>query len=221
MALAPQNPPGVDQAGAGKPPPGQVSGVARALAAKHGAPATGPAPRLAGLPPRPNGPGTKGGRRPFQEELSEYLASTGQAIGAAPAMADTGLAPQPAPYLVTPEFIGEVTKTLAQGIEAFRVRQVALKVRTLSGDGGLAKELGESASAPPGCIDTMEKAAGELARKYPAILQWGPEGAMLGCMAAWFAKDRATMKKLAELEDLVREQAKAKATATSVSQKTA
>jgi len=153
------------------------------------------------------------------EEAAAYLAANGLQALPVQAADDTGFAPQPAPYLVTPEFIGEVTKTLAEGIEAFRVRQIALKVRTLSGDKDLARELGESAAAPPGCIATMEKAAQELARKYPAILAWGPEGAMIGCAVAWWAKDRSMMKKLAELEDIVKESAKANATAASTSPK--
>lgn len=220
MAIAPENSSATAPAGEVKSPPGQISRVAGALAAKHGSSATGPSARPVGLPPRTNGPGSKGGRRDFQTELSDYLAQHGAQVVPMQTAGDPAFAPQPAPYLVTPEFIGEVVKTLATGIESYDVANTTRRVKVLCGDANLAKEIGESFSAPPGCIDTLEKAFTELARKYPAILQWGPEGAALGCLAAWFAKRSSGNKKLQELEALVKEQAQARATAASVSPKT-
>jgi hypothetical protein len=110
-------------------------------------------------------------------------------------------------HVVTPEFVQEVTENLLKGVEAFRVRQVALRVKTLCGDAGLAKEFAESAAAPPGCIETVSKGMGEVARKYPTMLQWAPELAILGALGTWFAKDRATDSKVSELEERIKKQA--------------
>lgn len=103
-----------------------------------------------------------------------------------------------------------------QGVEAWRVRQVALRVQTLCGDRSLAKEFADSAAAPPGCISTVSKSMMEISRKYPGVLQWAPELAALAALSTWFIKDRQIMSKLDELEARMtkqREQASAAPTA--------
>jgi hypothetical protein len=121
-----------------------------------------------------------------------------------------GDAPPVPQHVVTPEFIGDITREWLRGVEAWRIRQVALKVKTLCGDAALAKEYGESVAAPPGCIDTTSKAMVEVARKYPAVLQWAPEFAVAGSLAMWIKKDRDTIQRLDDLEKRLVEQFKAK-----------
>jgi hypothetical protein len=121
-----------------------------------------------------------------------------------------GEPPPPPQHVVTPEFIGDITREWLKGVEAWRIRQVALKVKTLCGDQALAKEYGESVAAPPGCIDTTSKAMIEIAKKYPAMLQWAPEFAVAGSLAMWIKKDRDTITRLDDLEKRLVEQFKAK-----------
>ena len=178
-----------------QPPPGQASRLAAQLAAKQGAKVSTPAAKV--LPPRP---GSKGGRLSVADESAAFLAKNGLVAVPAGAGADAGLAPVVPQYVVTPEFVGEVSEKLLQGVEAWRVRQVALRVQTLCGDKALAKEFADSAAAPPGCIATVSKSMMEIARKYPGILQWAPELAGLAALGTWALKDVQIMRKLDELE---------------------
>ncbi len=203
MEPNPNSTPGATSGNSPQPAPGQVSRLASSLAAKQGA-----KPRLSEakvLPPRP---GSKGGRLSVAEESAAFLQKNGLVAVPLDAASSAGVAPvQPIGYVVTPEFVGEVSEKLLQGVESWRVRQVALRVQTLCGDKSLAKEFADSASAPPGCIATVSKSMMEIARKYPAILQWAPELAGLAALGTWFAKDAQINRKLDELEGRMIKQA--------------
>jgi hypothetical protein len=176
-----------------QPQPGQTSRLAAKLAAKASGAKDRPAPII-------SAPGTKGGRRSIPEETAAYLASRGEVAVPAQTAGAVGIAPVQPAYVVTPEFIKDVSAKLLDGIDNWRQTQIGLRVKTLCGDDKLAKEFSNSAGAPPGCIKTISESMGELAKKYPAMLQWAPELAILGAASTWIAKDQATSKKLKELE---------------------
>lgn len=203
MEPNPNPSPGATSGNSPQPAPGQISRLAGQLASKQGAK---PRPSEAKvLPPRP---GSKGGRLSVAEESAAFLQKNGLVAVPLDAASSAGVAPvQPVGYVVTPEFVAEVSEKLLQGVESWRVRQVALRVQTLCGDKSLAKEFADSASAPPGCIATVSKSMMEIARKYPAILQWAPELAGLAALGTWFAKDAQINRKLDELEGRMTKQA--------------
>ena len=204
MATPPLTPQGATPGNAPQPPPGSSSRLASNLAAKHGA--TGAAPSKVAAQGAPSSRGR--GRIPIENEVSNYCEANGFRLVSINSTLDQGgFQADPVGHVVTPEFVQEVTENLLKGVEAFRVRQVALRVKTLCGDAGLAKEFAESAAAPPGCIETVSKGMGEVARKYPTMLQWAPELAILGALGTWFAKDRSTDSKVLELEERIKKQA--------------
>lgn len=206
-----ETPPGVAPTPPQQSPPGQAGNLARNLAAKHGGQSSGPGKSA---PASVRKPGTPG-RRDAETEVSAYLSARGLQAVPIQAPGDSGVSPATPSYLVTPEFVGDVVKTLAEGVEAFDVRKTFIAVRDMCGDANLAKELAESAAAPPGCIKTMSKGFEELARKYPAILAWGAEGTIIACLGAWLAKRSMCMSKISELAEGLKKQAQAKATETS------
>lgn len=214
MADPTQNAPGSAATNPGQPASGQTRGLAARVGAANGSakPSAGPAnPAATPVANRP-----KGGRRTFEEDLAIYLAKTGQTV--VPNQTAGGVAPAqvvPPPHLVSPEFVGEVTVTLLKGVEAYRVRSVALRVKTLCGDMALAKEYAESSAAPPGCIDTIGKGMVEIAKKYPAMLQWMPELTVASALGMWAKKDLENMQRLDAFEKRILETMK-KATVTEV-----
>lgn len=195
---SPSNPPSHPS----QPPSGPPRGIAAKVAGQSRPPKAAP---------RKVAPVNKGGRGTREQEVSAYLSKHG--LRAVPIASDDdspGDAPQPV-YLVTPEFVGEVTKTFFQGVEAWRVRNVALRVKTLCGDANLAKEFAESSAAPPGTIPTVAKSMMEISRKHPALLQWAPEVTLAGCLGTWILKDLENMKRLDALEARIRKQLSAAA----------
>lgn len=205
------NPPVPTPSDKPQPSSGSTVGLAARVGASHGVGGTIAKPAAS----KPVAPG-KGGRKSAEEEVSAYLASRGlqavpvQTPGVAP-VDPNSVSPV---HVVTPEFVGDVTRELLKGIEAFRIRQVALKVKTLCGDQALAKEYAESSAAPPGCIDTTSKAMIEIAKKYPAMLQWAPEVTILATLGTWITKDVNNMKRLDELEKRLVDQFKARTAST-------
>lgn len=111
-----------------------------------------------------------------------------------------GLGVQPPTYVVTPEFVEDATKTLCKAIEKADVTSVTRRVQTLCGDSKLAKEYGDSAAAPPGCIDTLAGGMKELAKKYPGLLQWAPELTVAGAASAWLMCRSELNARLTDLE---------------------
>jgi hypothetical protein len=185
----------------GTPPAGQAGKLASALGQKHGG-KSGPKP-----PPLIASPGTKGGRKPIEQESAAFLQSRGlRAVPINQSVPEAGLAVEPVGYVVTPEFVGEVSKSLLKGVEDFRVRQRFLRVKTLCGDAALAKEFADTSAAPPGCLDTISKSMIELARKYPGMLQWAPELTIVSCLGMWITKDLAVEHRLDELEEKMKRQ---------------
>jgi hypothetical protein len=202
MAEIVSNPPGSAPGDPGQPAPGQVSRLATGLAQKHGS--TAKAAKQP-LPPSPR-VGTKGGRLTAQQETERYLAQNNlRAVPADQAPVGAMVAPAPPEYVVTPEFVGEVSEKLLKGVQDWRVSNREHRVFRLVGDKKLSEEFGESSKAPPGCIDTVSKSMMEIARKYPGILQWTPEIAAVAALGTWFAKDADVEKRLAKLEAMVRE----------------
>lgn len=202
-----------------QPAGGQTRGLAAKVAASHGS----PAPNAGAVKPAPGKSPmvNKGGRRPFSEDLAKYLAETGQTV--VPVQAGGDFVPGqvvPPPHVVSPEFVGEVTVTLLKGVESYRVRSVALRVKTLCGDVSLAKEYAESSAAPPGCIDTIGKGMVEIAKKYPAMLQWMPELTVASALGMWAKKDLDNMERLDAMEKRILDQMK-RATVSKVETKTA
>lgn len=131
------------------------------------------------------------------EEAQEFLRKNG--LVAVPANATPGVvAPpvQPA-YVVSPEFVKNCFKTLADGLADWRIRKATLlSLKISGGDKVLAKEVGEDFAPPEGCVDVMADALEEICRKYSLLNQWSPE--VIFCVAAsvWFLKDQTGMKKL-------------------------
>lgn len=140
------------------------------------------------------------------EESAAFLQKNGLVAVPIGASADAGIAPVQPQYVVTPEFVTEVVEKGLKGIESWDVNQTTFRVQRLCGDRALAKEYGESAAAPPGCIETIAKSMGEVARKYPGILQWAPELAIVSGLGAWFLKRNQASAKLDELEARQRKQ---------------
>jgi len=200
------NPPGAAPGNTSQPASGQVSGLAAKVASQHGSGPVG----VPKLPTKPVASGSKGGRLSAEAEVSRYCQQNGLRLVPVETGGNPGEPPPPPQHVVTPEFIGDITREWLKGVEAWRIRQVALKVKTLCGDQALAKEYGESVAAPPGCIDTTSKAMIEIAKKYPAMLQWAPEFAVAGSLAMWIKKDRDTITRLDDLEKRLVEQFKAK-----------
>jgi len=181
-------------------------GLAADLAAKH---AAGGSSR-GGTATSDLAPHNKGGRRPLEEELADYLARTGQRVvsvgpgddsGVAEAGKDLGPAAiAPAPHVVTPEFIRTAAQTLLEGIAAWRQGKVAAVVLALTeGDKEMAARFAAEAGAPPGAIEVMSLSAAEIAAKYELIARWSPEAVLVLAAATWIGKDMALMKKLQAL----------------------
>lgn len=151
-------------------------------------------------------PPGKPGRMSVEEESAAYLRSRGMVAVPADSAANSLPAPVVPAYVVTPEFVGEFTKTLLAGVEDWRVRQRFLRAKTLCGDDKLAKEFADSSAAPPGCIAGCGRSMEEIARKYPGICQWAPEFSLLLLLGNWVQKDLSVEKKLNQLEARMREQ---------------
>ena len=199
METTPTNPSGAPPVSPQQPATGQVRGVAARVAGQTSAP--GKPATVA------NGKVNKGGRRPFSEDLAKYLAETGQTlVPAQTAGAPGGVAPVQPAYVVTPEFVGDAVATLLKGVDAARKRSVFLRVKTIAGDDKLARELSDTAGAPPGCIDTIQRASVELAKKYPGILQWAPEVTIVGAVGMWVTKDLELNTRLDALEKRIAKQ---------------
>lgn len=199
METTPTNPSGAPPVSPQQPATGQVRGVAARVAGQTSAP--GKPATVA------NGKVNKGGRRPFSEDLAKYLAETGQRLVPNQTAGDPGIVapPQPA-YVVTPEFVGDAVGTLLKGVDAGRKRAVFLRVKTIAGDDKLAKELSDTAGAPPGCIDTIQRGSVELAKKYPGMLQWAPEVTIAGAVGMWVTKDLELSNRLDALEKRIAKQ---------------
>jgi hypothetical protein len=200
------NPPGNPSRNPSQSPGGSVGGLAAKVAGAHGVGPSAPAKPIPGK----TTPGNKGGRLSAEQEVAKYCAENNLRLVPNETGGNPADIPATPPHLVTPEFIGEITREWLKGFESYRIRSVALKVKTLCGDATLAKEYAESVAAPPGCIDTTSKAMMEIAKKYPAMLQWAPEFAVVGSLAMWMKKDRETMARLDDLEKRLVEQFKAK-----------
>jgi hypothetical protein len=187
-----------------QPAPGSASRLAANLAAKHGAAAA--AVKL--KPPTKGAPG----RATSEQEAARYLASRGlAAVPAGQAPPPALVAPETPQYVVTPEFVGEVSEKVCKSVEGYRVSSREHRVMKLCGDKGLSKDFGESSKAPPGCIETISKSMMEIARKYPTILQWTPEFAVLAAIGTWIAKDQDVNNRLTKLEQMVKDQLAGKA----------
>lgn len=101
------------------------------------------------------------------------------------------------PYVVSPEFVKNCFKTLAEGLADWRIRKATLlSLKISGGDKLLAKEVGEDFAPPEGCVDVMSSALEEICRKYELLNQWSPEVIFCVAGAVWFLKDQSGMKKL-------------------------
>ena len=74
------------------------------------------------------------------------------------------------------------------------------KVLNISRKPEMAKEFATEAAAPPGCIDALSGACGELARKYPWLGQFSPEAVAVGAILTWAGTAMALNAKLDKLE---------------------
>ena len=183
-----------------QPAPGQASKLAASLAAKAKGKTVQP-------PPLIQRPGTKGGRLTVAEESAAHLARSGLvAVPAEQAGAIGGDPVQPPAYVVTPEFVGEVTDKLLKGIESWDVQRMTHRAHLLCGEKKLAEQFGESFAAPPGRIDTIAKSMMEISRKSPGLPQWAPEFAAAGAAGAWVLKRADGEKAMLAMEARVREQ---------------
>lgn len=192
--------PGTTLGSPAAPPSGQTSKLAANLAAK----ATG---KKSSPPPLLTRPGTTGGRRTVAEESAAHLQRAGLVAVPIGSADGAGLGPvQPPPYVVSPEFVKDFSVTLFKGIEEWRVSQRYLRVKIMAGEEKLAKEFADASKAPPGCIESMGRSVEELAKKYPGMLQWAPELALVLCLGNWVQKDLSIEKKLDALEARLKEQ---------------
>lgn len=211
MADQPTNPPASPAGAPSKPPGGATNGLAARVGAAHGAskPAPPPQPAAPGLSARP-----KGGRRPFAEDLAEYLRSTGQTL--VPVQATTG-APvgpvQPVGHVVSPEFIGDFVETVLTVWGEHRVQSTTRRVKMLCGDDKLAREYGETAGVSKALIESTSKGSVEVAKKYPSFLQWAPEVTVAAGLGLILKNDLETQKRLDVLEKRVIEARKPKPSA--------
>lgn len=207
MAMPPKPPgagtPGTAGGDSPQPAPGQASKLAASLAAKAKGKTVQP-------PPLIQRPGTKGGRLTVAEESAAHLARSGLVAVPAEQAGNLGSDPvQPPAYVVTPEFVGEVTDKLLKGIESWDVQRMTHRAHLLCGEKKLAEQFGESFAAPPGCIDTIAKSMMEISRKYPGLLQWAPEFAAAGAAGAWLLKRADGEKALLAMEARIRKQLEA------------
>lgn len=193
MATKPTTPAATPSADQSQPAPGLASKLAAKLAGK----AKGTEqPAADAIPSRA---GTKGGRLSVADESAEFLRKNGLVAVPADSAGSAGLAPAQPVYVVTPEFVGEVTEKVLKAIESWDVSSATHEARALVGNEALAKEYGQSCAAPAGCIQTISESMKEVARKYPNIVQWAPELAILGAGGAWIAKrteSRNALKKI-------------------------
>lgn len=183
------------------PPPGaagDLAGLAASLAAGNEA-------------PRPN----RGGRRPFAEELVDYCRARNLAVVEAPATGATpplpgvgdptggtiGQAPREAGYVVDPAFVESIARQALEGVQEWRQGVRYRFVRQIGGDHETARSHAARAVAPPGVIPAASRCTAELAEKYSLVGAYTPEGVLVACLAAWWAKDRAEMRELRQLAE--------------------